>query len=55
VLTAACACGQQAELRKSITTWFYEDGELAQDVLKSDVLKLLSAFERAHGSRGKSE
>jgi hypothetical protein len=49
-------CDQQAELRKSITTWFYEDGELAQEVLKRDVMKLLSAYERAQqGSRGKSE
>ncbi len=42
----------QMELRKSITAWFYEDGELAQDVFKGDVLKMLSAFEC---SRAKSD
>ena len=42
----------QTELRKSVTAWFYEDGELAQDVFKSDVLRLLSTFERG---RAKSE
>ena len=36
----------QTELRKSVTAWFYEDGELAQDVFKSDVLRLLATFER---------
>lgn len=42
----------QTELRKSVTAWFYDDGELAQDVFKSDVLRLLQTFERG---RAKSE
>ena len=46
------ACGPQTELRKSVTAWFYDDGELAQDVFKSDVLRQLSTFERG---RAKSE
>jgi hypothetical protein len=42
----------QTELRKSVTAWFYEDGELALDVFKTDVLRLLATFERG---RAKSE
>jgi len=42
----------QTELRKSVTSWFYDDGELAQDVFKSDVLRLLATYERG---RAKTE
>jgi hypothetical protein len=45
----------QTELRKSITAWFYEDGELAQDVFKGDVLKMLHAAEAFERSRAKSD
>jgi hypothetical protein len=41
----------QAELRNSVTAWFYEDGELAHDLFKGDVLKLLAAFESSRPKR----
>ncbi len=33
------------ELRKSVTAWLYEDGEVDQAGLKADVLALLAQFE----------
>ena len=41
----------QAELRNSVAAWFYEDGELAQDLFKGDVLRLLATFERSRPKR----
>jgi len=36
----------QVELRKSVSAWFFADGELSLDALKTDVLALLDEHER---------
>jgi len=44
---SASAARPPTVLERSIVDWFYEDGHLADDVFKKDVVKLLKQYESA--------